>query len=309
MNWFKKGLIYVAQGKNGFDASHCHKPSPIKIDSKTIRLFFGVRDKENKTRTTFIDIDSKNFNIKYVHDKITLDLGKIGTFDDSGSQVCSVIKDKNEFFMYYIGWNTSTTVPSRNSLGLASSTDGINFSRVYEGPILERFKNEAYHIGASDVLLDDGIWKMWYNCGNGIRIINGRPEYTLLIKYATSTNGIDWKREDIVCISPNTDDEIIGRPSVIKENGLYKMWFSRRSINGFRNNPLSSYRAGYAESMDGIKWIRKDELVGIDVSNDSSSWDSQMIAYPYVIKVEGKLVMFYNGNGFGKTGVGYAVYE
>jgi hypothetical protein len=34
-----------------------------------------------------------------------------------------------------------------------------------------------------------------------------------------------------------------------------------------------------------------------------------MICYPCVVEVDGRTLMFYNGNGFGQTGFGYAVLE
>ena len=43
-------------------------------------------------------------------------------------------------------------------------------------------------------------------------------------------------------------------------------------------------------------------LAGIDVSE--SGWDSEMISYPYIVEGEGELFMFYNGNGFGRSGFG-----
>jgi hypothetical protein len=67
----------------------------------------------------------------------------------------------------------------------------------------------------------------------------------------------------------------------------------------------AQYRAGYAVSLDGIHWDRNDADAGIDVSD--TGWDSEAIAYPYCIKIRDKIVMFYNGNGFGKTGFGYAI--
>ena len=56
-----------------------------------------------------------------------LEDGKIGAFDDSGSNVCSVLKVENEYYMYYIGWNPSTTVHTRNSIGIVFSDNGKNF--------------------------------------------------------------------------------------------------------------------------------------------------------------------------------------
>lgn len=64
------------------------------------------------------------------------------------------------------------------------------------------------------------------------------------------------------------------------------------------------YRLGYAESKDGVNWIRKDNEIGIDVSADG--WDSEMICYPAVVKTNNKTFLFYNGNNNGASGFGYA---
>lgn len=309
MPWIKKGLIYCASGIYGFDNSHCHKPTPLILDDSTIRIYFGVRDKENKTRTTFIDVDIYDLSkIKYIHNKPVLDLGKIGAFDDSGANVSSIVRNGNDLYMYFIGWNPSTTVHTRNSIGLAiSKNNGLTFERLFDGPILDRCKDEPYYTGAVDVIIDDKVWKMWYTSGTIWKMINGKPEIFYHIKFATSLNGIDWVRNNISAIPPSNEYEATARPCVIKENNKYRMWYSRRSLIDFRTNYKSSYRAGYAESLDGINWIRLDDLAGIDISDNG--WDAEAIAYPYVIKVNNKLIMFYNGNGFGKSGFGYAIYE
>ena len=96
----------------------------------------------------------------------------------------------------------------------------------------------------------------------------------------------------------SSEEYAISRPSVLKEDGLYKMWYSYRG---------QSYRIGYAESTDGLYWERKDEEAGIDASK--SGWDSEMIEYPYVFDHKGERYMLYNGNGYGKTGIGLAVLE
>ena len=309
MNWVKKGLIYCPKGKNGFDISHCHKPTPLIIDESTIRVYFGVRDLNNNTRTTFIDVDIDNpQQIKYIHDKPVIDLGKIGAFDDSGANVSSVVRNGDEVYMYFIGWNPSTTVHTRNSIGLAISKDnGFSFTRPYDGAVLDRTKNEPYYTGAVDVVKEGDLWKIWYTSGSEWKMINGKPEIFYHIKYAISTNGIDWIRDGITSIPPSDEFEATARPSVIKDNGIYKMWYSKRNLVDFRTNPKNDYRAGYAESEDGIHWIRMDEKLGFDISDNG--WDSEAIAYPYVIKVKDNFIMFYNGNGFGKTGFGYASFE
>ena len=77
---------------------------------------------------------------------------------------------------------------------------------------------------------------------------------------------------------------------------IYKMWFSTKG---------ERYRIAYAESNDGINWDRREEGAGIDVS--PSGWDSEMIEYSYVFEHKGVKHMLYNGNNYGKDGIGLAV--
>lgn len=315
MNWIKKGLVYTPTGVHGFDVSHCHKPTPLLLNDNVLRVYFGVRDINGKTRTTFIDVDAHNpSHILYIHDKPVLDLGKIGAFDDSGANVSSVVRKGDKIYMYFIGWNPSTTVHTRNSIGLAVSRDnGFSFQRLYDGSVLDRNKEEPYYTGAVDVIYNEDVdlWQMWYTSGSEWKMVSGKPEIFYHIKYETSFDGIDWDRRDITCIKPHTEIEVTARPSVVKEyvdgRVLYRMWYSRRDILNFRTDKQHGYRAGYAESFDGKEWTRMDDMANIDISD--SGWDSEAIAYPYVIKVGKRYIMFYNGNGFGRDGFGYAVCE
>lgn len=309
--WVKKGLVYFPSGQNGFDFSHCHKPTPLVLNDCTVRVYFGVRDEKSITRTTFIDLNYSDLNslkVSYVHSKPVLDIGKIGTFDDSGANVSSVLRVGDLIYMYHIGWNPSTTVHTRNSIGLSISKDGgTTFDRPFDGSVLDRNHFEPYYTGAVDVKYEKGIFKVWYTSGKEWVFVNGKPEISYHIKYGESSDGIIWKRDNIFCLKTMDPYEVTARPSVFFEDGKYKMWYSKRYINDFRTDSKKGYRGGFADSLDGIKWERKDDMFGIKPSSDG--WDSQAIAYPYVIRLKDRLVMFYNGNGFGKTGFGYAVFE
>jgi predicted GH43/DUF377 family glycosyl hydrolase len=304
--WTRRGLVYSASGRHGFDHSHCHKPTPVLIDESTIRVFFGVRDARNVTRTTFVDVDAADpTRVTYVHDRPVLDIGKIGAFDDSGANVSAVCRAGDLLYMYFIGWNPSTTVHTRNAIGLAVSRDqGRTFVRLYDGAVLDRTKDEPYYTGAVDVVREGGRWRMWYTSGTEWMMVNGRPEIRYHIKYAESGDGIDWTRQGISCIPPCTDVEATARPSVLRLDGRYRMWYSRRDIVEFRTDRSRGYRGGYAESADGISWQRMDDAFGLEPA--ASGWDSEAIAYPSCLRLPDRLLMFYNGNGFGKSGFGVA---
>jgi predicted GH43/DUF377 family glycosyl hydrolase len=304
--WRRLGLVYSPDGRHGFDRSHCHKPTPLLIDETTIRVYFGVRDAANTTRTTYVDVDAADpTRVKYVHDRPVLDVGKIGAFDDSGANVSAVCRNGDQVNMYFIGWNPSTTVHTRNSIGLAISRDnGSTFTRPYDGAVLDRTKDEPYYTGAVEVIREDDRWRMWYTSGTEWKMINGKPEIRYHIKYAESADGIDWTRPGVSCIPPATEVEATARPCVLKIGGRYHMWYSRRDIVEFRTQQTRGYRGGYAQSTDGVSWERMDEAFGL--RPQASGWDAEAIAYPYCLRLGERLLMFYNGNGFGRTGFGVA---
>ena len=64
---------------------------------------------------------------------------------------------------------------------------------------------------------------------------------------------------------------------------------------------------GYAESSDGNNWQRLDEKIHFD--RDIEGFDEEMRAYPEVINLQSGKYMFFNGNGYGKSGIGLAVLD
>jgi hypothetical protein len=67
------------------------------------------------------------------------------------------------------------------------------------------------------------------------------------------------------------------------------------------------YRIGSAVSRDGVNWTRMDEILGL--KRAATGWDSEMTCYPSLFWFKDKLWMLYNGNGYGLTGFGLAVWE
>jgi len=309
MHWSKKGLIYCPEGNFHFDEkTYASVPTVYKIREDIFRIYFAPRDKNNKTCISYIEVNSVNLNnILYVHDKPVLEHGNKGMFDDCGVMPSCVLDVNGEIWMYYIGWNIRNTIPYHNSIGLAISKDGgVTFEKFSDGPLFDRNYLEPFFSAAPYVLIENGIWKMWYLSNTKWVEFNGKSEPYYHIKYAESKNGIDWKREGMVAIDFKDSNECgIVRACVLKDNDIYKMWYSHRNLQNYRTDRNNSYRIGYAESLNGTDWTRKDEKVGIDVSKNG--WDSEMIEYPFVFDHKKNRYMIYNGNTFGKTGFGYAI--
>jgi hypothetical protein len=225
-----------------------------------------------------------------------LSFSEPGAFDENGVSYPYVVRKGQKVFLYYNGWMPTVLTPFQIHLGLAVSSDGDHFERASRAPILERTNDDHLSIGSVGVLDDDGLWRMWYTSFVRWGRKASQHKHYYLIKYAESDDGIHWRRDNTVCIDfRDTDEFSICRPSVIRHDGLYHMWFSYRGRH---------YRIGYAWSEDGIHWQRRDDLAGIDVSE--TGWDSESVCYSYVFRHMDALHMLYCGNEYGRDGLGLA---
>ena len=300
--WLKQGLIYCPSGELWWARRYAYLPTVEVISQNRLRIYFASLDENKYGRIGFIDVDAEQpKNILFVSQEPILDLGEIGCFDDCGVNPSYILNASGKKYLYYVGWQKCERVPYKIFAGLAISEDGISFRRHSQLPILDRTENELCIRSATTILKENDQYKMWYVSAFKWITVKATLYPNYIIRYAESSDGIVWHNSPDVCIDFENENEFgFGRPYVIKENNLYKMWYSIRS----KDEP---YRIGYAESMDGIKWKRKDHEVGIEKSK--MGWDSEMICFPCVVDVNGRRYMFYNGNGCGTSGFGYAVKE
>lgn len=300
MKWNKLGLLWTPRKQHWWSKKYGMLPVPLVLNDR-IRVFIGTADEHIDSRVTYIDLDLQDpTKIIYEHNVPVLDIGNIGTYDDSGVVPSSILEVNNKLFLYTVGFQRCEKVPYMLYAGLAVSEDmGNSFYRLHESPILPRNNFRPTSQGAPSVLFDNGIYKMWHWFSTKWIKVSGKLFLDYQIGYAESTDGINWEMREQPCLVPDESlgEFAVARPWVVKENNLFKMWFSKR-IKG------KMYRIGYAESTDGISWIRKDEELNFDVSQ--FGWDSEMVCYPAIFNANGNTYMLYNGNNNGAEGFGIA---
>lgn len=308
MKWIKKGVIFAPDHNYDWMVSHASVPVVDETRPGVLRIYFGTRDTSGRSQTSYIEVEASSpANVLYIHDKPILSLGNAGTFDDSGIMPSWIVTYENKKYLYYIGWNVRVTVPYHLAIGLAISEDGgKSFQKISEGPLLDRSIQEPFFNTAPSVLREADQWRMWYVSCTGWDSTDDRPEPRYHVKYAESGDGVSWRKTNRVCIDHDEETGAIGRPCVYKSDNRYKMLYSYRGLRNYRTDRTQSYKLGYAESDDGLDWTRRDDA-GIEQS--VNGWDSEMNEYCYFYRHESRSYLFYNGNGFGKTGIGYAVLD
>lgn len=305
LQWKKEGLIYCPSGE-GFFKTHAARPITCLVSENVLRIFFSSRDFDDRMLPTFMDVELSNpLNVLSLCDFPLIELGEPGTFDDSGITLASMVEYGDNIFMYYTGWKRRRVVSFELSIGmLIWNKRREEFNRFSLGPILAQDRNHPLLVAGPYVLKEENCFKMWYCSGTKWCFPDNNPEPIYTVFYAESDDGVSWKPHSEPVINYEYDGEVISAPWVLKAEGVYHMWYSKR---GYQTRAEKSYTIGYAISQDGIKWDRRDEAVGI--SRSESGWDSEMICYPAFFPYQDKMYMFYSGNGVGRGGIGYATTE
>jgi hypothetical protein len=297
--WRKLGQIYAPDGSKPWMRSHAANPTADRIEGDLFRIYFSSRDERNRSSISFVDINLREpSRILREADAPVLSPGELAMFDDSGVSIGCVVTVGARKYLYYMGWHLTVTVPWQNALGLAiSDGPGHPFRRVSRFPVVELNEVDPYTLSYPWVTVENGRFRMWY--GSNTQWGARKEDMRHLIKYAESPDGIHWQRPGIVAIDFNDPSEYaMCKPCVIKDQDRFRMWFCSRG---------ETYRIRYAESQDGVNWVRHDDRAGIDVS--THGWDAEMIEYPCVFDHNGSRYMFYAGNGYGRTGFGLAVLD
>jgi predicted GH43/DUF377 family glycosyl hydrolase len=189
--------------------------------------------------------------------------------------------------MWYTGTN-GITYPG-GAIGLAVSTDGLNWIKYSGNPVLtpSGLGNDQNYIAAPDVIRLKLTYNMWYT-GKSATSPNVNK-----ILYATSFDGIHWSKWPSPVLSPSTnstawDSSGVYAPSAIWSGQIFGMWYS--GINQTGIVP----RIGYATSPDGGSWTRSTSNP-ILIPGPPGSWDSRGVEQPSVIQVGSNYMLFYDG--------------
>ena len=302
MKWQKQGLIYCPDGSINWMNNSVLTPQPFLINEDVIRVYGSFRDKNGIGRIGYIDLETINpSNIIKVSQKPVLDIGEDGCFDDNGVILGDVLRVKDKIYMFYVAFQHVQKAKFYAFSGLAISEDnGETFKRIQKTPVMDRKDEGIFGRCIHTVIYDEkqDLFRVWYSVIYGWEYINNVPYPAYDIKYIESKDGIHFADAGIQCIKCNSNEYRIGRPKVrILRNGKYEMRYTSDTYD-------KEYISGYAESIDGTNWIRKDNLGWL--TRSEAGFDSEMACYPVVIDTKYGAYMFYDGNGMGKTGFGYA---
>lgn len=278
-------------------------PVPLHLGGNDFKIFFGAYDEKGRGRIFNLTMEVSESPVVHALDTHPIvDLGEFGHFDDNGVIPSDLVVSGDEIYLYTIGFSQKNKVMFDAASGLALSTDGGASFRKFRGPVLDRDEDSPCWAASPSVLKNGDQWRMWFvGSDSWDAALEDRGHHRYQIRTRDSTDGKDWSARSKLAIGPiDSSEYAIARPSVIgNDDDGYKMWFTTRSEGG-------AYSIQFADSTDGREWARHED--GNSLYGSGSGWDSDMVCYPSVFSHDESLYMLFNGNGFGRSGFGLAVW-
>lgn len=151
--------------------------------------------------------------------------GSAGSWDDGFIHHPTVIKYNGVYYMYYTGGKNDT---SGYCIGLATSTDGVNWTKNLTNPVLSPGASgqwDDYNVRPSCPILIGNIWYMWY-WGFG----NADPSDHAM-GLASSRDLINWTKKGRVMYRDSATDGVAASNGMLIQGSnsmdkLVKMWFT-----------------------------------------------------------------------------------
>lgn len=224
--------------------------------------------------------------------------GGDGAWDERNVAEAAVIYDGSEYKMWYSGQNDA----NEWQVGLATSPDGVTWTRDENNPVLAVRPGEWDSQEASfSCVLDDGTsYHTWYSGYDGSQ---------RQIGYASSIDGVHWLRADEPVLrsgDPGSWDEtLVGNPTVLHDGIRYHMWY------GGWSSTDPHWRIGHATSTDLSTWEKDPAKPVLDLG-PVDGWDDSHVSAPAVLYDGHNFHMWYTGWGDEEYGehspgqIGYA---
>ncbi len=208
----------------------------------------------------------------------------------------TVLKDGNVYKMWH---NTGSPQAERTVVAYAESNDGINWKLNAEPVLTQGPKGswDSEDIETPTVIKDDNAppeekYKMWYAAFDD-------NKDTYRIGYATSPDGINWtkhKGNPVINVgnieTHEWDAASVADPMVIKEDGVYRMWYS--GAGDVPEEKTWHIWVGYATSEDGINWTKYKDNPVLDVGK-ADSFEDRGVGQPSVVFNGSEYEMWYSG--------------
>jgi predicted GH43/DUF377 family glycosyl hydrolase len=320
-NWKRDGHNPVfPPGTEDFDSTACMNPFVLRRGDEYWMYYAGGNAKGQ--RHICLAIADVNDLTHWDRKGPLFELGAENAFDEHWTVLPCVHRVGNLWHLYYTGQGKiGQGLQSFRGIGLAQSDDLIHWRKFSSEPVIEgncfpEWPGNAGIAGGGRIIEvpaahgEDKQYRMYYTLAVGISSPDVLVDQEKVSVVAHSHDGINWFDHRIVL--ERRAEATYENAAVIALN-VWQTPTKWRSIYAGIGTRFGAYSICEAESADGLNWHRGEpgeNLVLAPSKEDGNGhWADQMTEYPNVVEENGKLRLFYCGNGYGTTGIGSALAE
>lgn len=282
---------------NSFTLTHAANPVLVPIASDIYRIFFNSRDALQRSSVYSVDFNLQELMIVEGSLREQYILSAERTYFRDGISLGSPIKINHETWIGFMAWINPPNQHWFGTIGKFKLDRNFNIAMIDENPWFDLDSNDPISLSYPAFYEKEGQFRMWY--GSTITWDAGNGEMLHILKEKSSPDcrqflntgrTIKWKINDFQAFS---------RPSIIQVQNIYLMAYS---VRGYRDR----YRIEFSVIDDTHPKKNLDILQLGSFSASGSDWESEMVEYPFLVTHKDDAYMFYNGNGYGRTGIGVA---
>ena len=311
--WRRDPANPVLPPSEAYDRGRCMNPFALERDGELWLYYSGAGDDgRQKICLATAPLDAPT---ALERRGVVLDNGAPGAFDAHWCVLPCVHRIGGRWHLYYSGHEGSALgLQSFPGIGLATSDDGIRFSRystepLFSGDRTAEFPANRGVAGGGSIVegtRPDGTkrYRMYYTLATGSRSDDVFVDQEKHCAVCHSDDGVRWDDHRLI-MSPRPDvpneDIAVAAPFVFRDGALYRMLYC-----GIGSR-WGYYSISQAVSRDGYVWERGDGDANLTLSPGRAAWEREMVEYPALLRQGAAWRLFYCGNGYGRSGIGTAV--
>lgn len=277
---FKKSIRIKHGSCTGLEYYNGSQAPCVEDLPNCLRIWFSARDTANQSHP-FYHVVPKD-DLLHIVDTCyepQLPLGSAGEADENGVMLSQVLPDR----FIYTGWNKTwrPDVRFRTSLMECSRKSGVKIVHKERELQSECGTSMQFCKPQQDVFMSVYKWQ------------EGEPYYTINYEchdeyyeyFVGSGRAFDF--DPSFCYA---------RPILFCIDQVEYLFYSKRSAKDYRDNPENSYKI-YVRK----EWYKPDSVEKlVEIEGEDSP---KMLAYGYPIKLDNKIIMFYNTSFTGPISV------
>ncbi len=268
-------------------------PVALFLSNSQLRIFFNSRDSENRSSIYSIDLLPQSLEPDYASVSLQHAYGNETSYFSHGISVGQLFDFHGERLLSVMGWKCYRDKHWEGRIGSITLDADGNLTKLVSRPWMDLDEADPISLSYPAVFEDEDSKSIWY--GSTSTWDAGNGEMIHVLKEAKLSQDGKIIKSDKALPFVLGSAQAFSRPAIVKIGTKFLMAYS------FRGN-TSKYSIGFMHIGNVGSASHLGGILPFLPSNNA--WESEMVEYPSFFSFNDHLYMLYNGNSFGRTGIG-----